>query len=82
MELPTSVCGETVSIESLQEILASNRAELTDVERKIVMARFAIGDRAKRHTLTQVGKLVGLTTERVRQLQKAALAKIKALLYP
>ena len=68
------------SVDAVREILASNRAHLTDVERTIVMERFAIGSAGKGRTLTEVGKMVGLTNERVRQIQKVALEKIRAVL--
>lgn len=68
------------SIESLREILASNRANLTDVERTIVTERFALVSRGKRRTLAEVGEMVGLTNERVRQIQNLVLEKIRAAL--
>ena len=68
------------SVEALREILARNRAALSDVERTILMERFAIGTGGKGRTLSEVGKLVGLTNERVRQIQNAALAKLRAVL--
>jgi len=68
------------SVEAVREILSENRAQLSDVERTIVMERFAITTEAKRKTLAQVGKMVGLTNERVRQIQNQALNKIRAAL--
>ncbi len=68
------------SVEALREILARNRAALSDVERKVVMERFAIGTGGKGRTLSEVGRLVGLTNERVRQIQNTALAKLRAVL--
>ena len=68
------------SIESLREILARNRANLTRVEQTIVTERFALMSRGKKRTLSEVGKMVGLTNERVRQIQNLALAKIRAVL--
>ena len=68
------------SIEALRDILIRNRAKLTDVERTIVMERFAIGSGGKGRTLAEVGKVVGLTNERVRQIQNLALEKIRAAL--
>jgi len=68
------------SVESLREILASNRANLSDVERTIVTERFGLASRDKGRTLSDVGKMVGLTNERVRQLQNLALSKIRAVL--
>ncbi len=68
------------SVDALREILAQNRARLTDVERTIVIERFALATRGKGRTLAEVGKMVGLTNERVRQIQNLALGKIKAAL--
>jgi RNA polymerase sigma factor (sigma-70 family) len=68
------------SIDSLRDILATNRALLSEVERTIIMERFAIVSRGKGRTLAEVGKMVGLTNERVRQIQNSALGKIRAIL--
>jgi len=68
------------SLDALREILAENRAKLTNVERTIVLERFAIVSRGRRLTLSEVGEMVGLTNERVRQLQNSALDKIRAVL--
>jgi len=66
------------SIDMVREILLENRANLTEVERTIVMERFAIATRDnKGRTLAEVGKMVGLTNERVRQIQNKALSKIR-----
>ena len=68
------------SVAAVREILSQNRARLTDVERTVVMERFAISTRDKKRTLAEVGKMVGLTNERVRQIQNLALGKIRAIL--
>lgn len=68
------------SLDALREILARNRARLSEVERTIVLERFAITSRGKGRTLAEVGKLVGLTNERVRQIQNLALEKIRSAL--
>jgi RNA polymerase sigma factor (sigma-70 family) len=69
------------SVDALREILSQNRARLTEVERTIVMERFAIGTDAKKgRTLADVGKIVGLTNERVRQIQNLALGKLRTAL--
>lgn len=68
--------------EEVARIVASNRAGLTDVEVSVINHRFALN----RHessiplTLEQVGQIVGLTKERVRQIQNKALDKIRATL--
>lgn len=65
-------------------ILDDNRADLSDLEQDIIEHRFAIGSNKTKNsvpmTLKQVGKEVGLTKERVRQIQKKAMAKIRVTL--
>ena len=68
------------SVEAVREMLVHNRAGLSDVERTVVMERFAIASRGQRKTLAQVGQMVGLTNERVRQIQNRALLKIRQAL--
>lgn len=45
-------------------------------EREIISRRFGLYDR--KETLEQIGELLGITRERVRQLEKVALTKLKA----
>src|ERR1700750_112263 len=45
-------------------------------EREIVARRFGLFDR--RETLEQIGELLGITRERVRQLEKAVVTRLKA----
>jgi DNA-directed RNA polymerase sigma subunit (sigma70/sigma32) len=45
-------------------------------EREIVSRRFGLYDR--RETLEQIGELLGITRERVRQLEKAVVTKLRA----
>jgi hypothetical protein len=47
-----------------------------DREREIVSRRFGLFDR--RETLEQIGELLGITRERVRQLEKSVVARFKA----
>lgn len=48
-----------------------------DREREIISRRFGLYDR--RETLEQIGELLGITRERVRQLEKAIMARLKAM---
>jgi RNA polymerase nonessential primary-like sigma factor len=51
---------------------------LKDKERKVIIYRFGLeGEEPK--TLEQIGNIFGLTRERVRQIEAAALAKLRAL---
>ncbi len=65
------------SVDALRDIIARNLARLSDVERKIITERFAVGSGGKKRTLAEVGQIVGLTNERVRQIQNLALAKLR-----
>ena len=56
-------------------------AELTERERQIIESRFPPIDEEK-PTLAQLGRQMGLSTERVRQLQNKAFEKIGDLLRP
>jgi RNA polymerase primary sigma factor len=70
--------------EDLRRIISDNTAELTDVERRVIEARFALnrGEEASAMTLDEVGKVIGVTKERVRQIQNRALEKLRATLDP
>ncbi len=57
----------------VQDIL---RSVDRDREREIVARRFGLFDR--RETLEQIGELLGITRERVRQLEKSVVARFKA----
>ncbi len=56
----------------VQDILSSIDR---DREREIVARRFGLFDR--RETLEQIGELLGITRERVRQLEKSVIARFK-----
>jgi DNA-binding phage protein len=58
----------------VQDILSNIERER---EREIVARRFGLFDR--RETLEQIGELLGITRERVRQLEKSVIARFKVL---
>ncbi len=72
-------------VDELKEILLENSAGLSDVERKVITERFALGyceppGSPSPKTLEQVGVMIGVTKERVRQIQNNALRKIRSAL--
>ncbi len=69
-----------LAIEDLRRVLGRNGAALSNVEMAVVGARFAVAGYDHTHTLEQVGSLVGLSKERVRQVQNLALNKLRAAL--
>lgn len=69
-------------VDELKEILVRNLAELTDVEQTVIQERFALGlplvdGKPAGKTLEEVGHVIGVTKERVRQIQNKALKKIR-----
>lgn len=69
--------------DEIRLILDENRADLTDIEQEVIEHRFALGQKrldnpeAGPLTLEQVGRIIGVTKERVRQIQNKALEKIR-----
>ena len=61
----------------LYDALNQELARLDRREAEILRLRFGLGG-GREHTLSEIGKYVGLTRERVRQIQKEALAKLLA----
>lgn len=72
-----SKTGKPLSIDTehlVQDILSVIER---DREREIVSRRYGLFDR--KETLEQIGELLGITRERVRQLEKSVVAKLKEL---
>lgn len=72
-------------VDELKEILIRNLAGLSDIERTVISERFAVGQppdgsKPAPKTLEQVGTIIGVTKERVRQIQNKALKKIRSAL--
>jgi RNA polymerase primary sigma factor len=74
--------AEEAMVEGLKLALEENRAELSDVERQVIIERYGLENDGKKFTLSQVGEHVGLTNERVRQLQNHGLRKLQRHLKP
>ena len=71
---------EKDAAEEVRRIVQENRAELTDVERTVIEHRFGLEQKSEEEkpmTLEQVGQIIGVTKERVRQIQNKAMEKIK-----
>lgn len=77
---------ERECVEDLKAILVNNLANLNDVEEVVIRARFALDEPSpeaaelRGKTLEQVGEMIGVTKERVRQIQNKALSKLKLAL--
>jgi RNA polymerase sigma factor (sigma-70 family) len=71
-----------LAINDLRGALLRNRAGLTELEQTVVGARFAVDGYTRVHTLREVSGLVRLSGERVRQVQNAALGKLRVAMEP
>jgi len=50
---------------------------LDDRERAVLLAHYGLGDLAIPSTFDEVGEQMGLSTQRVRQIEKSAIAKLR-----
>ena len=68
-------------IDELKTIVDRNLADLSDTEQTVIRRRFN-WEQQEEHTLTleEVGQIIGVTKERVRQIQNKALLKIKSVM--
>jgi len=63
----------------VKQLMIENTVDLSDIEQVVLQHRFGFepGRSGRPMTLTQVGKLIGVTKERVRQIQNKALTKLR-----
>ena len=71
--------------DEVKHIVINNSARLSEVELAVIGLRFGITNdpdprSRKPKTLEQVGRVVGVTKERVRQIQNKAIKKIRSIL--
>jgi RNA polymerase primary sigma factor len=66
-------------VERLHKVLNQNLGELTELESKILAQRFP-SDNDSRLTFKEIGDTIGLSKERVRQIQNIALNKLRDVL--
>src|SRR6185436_7102203 len=69
---PAQLAARALLRDLIQEILV----DLTERERDILKMRFGLEDGVS-HTLEEVGKVFGVTRERIRQIEAKALERIK-----
>ncbi|MDD5644642.1 MAG: RNA polymerase sigma factor RpoD [bacterium] len=71
-ESPSDATGYTLLREQIENVLKT----LTKREERVLMLRFGIGDSSPK-TLEEVGKIFGVTRERVRQIEAKAIRKMR-----
>jgi RNA polymerase primary sigma factor len=77
IEAPDAIDPHAVAeANALSKVMGEALAELTPREQRILSLRFGIGG-AGEHTLEEIGKIFGVTRERIRQIEAMALAKLR-----
>ncbi len=69
--------AELTARKMLKDHISELIQDLSDRERRILEMRFGLKDNVT-HTLEEVGKVFGVTRERIRQIEAKALSKIRA----
>lgn len=71
--------GRELYLDRLRTVLSRNLGKLTDLEATVLSHRFC-DERDAELTYQEIGKLVGLSKERIRQIQNTALLKLRTAL--
>lgn len=78
---------EERTVHSLRSVLKQNSALLNEIEQEVIAKRFALDDEsvtnpshAKGKTLEELGNILGVSKERVRQIQNRALGKLRTVM--
>ena len=71
-KVPVNFAMDVLLHDQLMEVIKS----LTEREQKVILLRFGLED-GKPRTLEEVGKVFGITRERIRQIEAKALRKLR-----
>jgi RNA polymerase sigma factor (sigma-70 family) len=74
--------GESTSQMLIRDELRQLLSNLDDRERRVLVAHYGIGAAGGPSTLAQVGDMLGLSKQRVRQIEQSALAKLRDVTSP
>jgi RNA polymerase sigma factor (sigma-70 family) len=70
----------TTGLARIDEYLSESHDLLSTREKRVLVRRFSLDAQARAGTLEQVGREMGLSKERVRQVQASALGKLRGVL--
>jgi len=70
---------ESLENERLKRLVKRWLENLSERERIVVRLRYGLGGIGDPWTLEQIGEILGLTRERIRQIQLEALKKLRAM---
>ncbi|MGB9624008.1 MAG: sigma-70 family RNA polymerase sigma factor, partial [Phycisphaerae bacterium] len=77
---PREAQRDGVEAEGIRKTLERCLAQLTDRERAIVVRHFGLKGEGQGETLDQIGKGFGVTKERVRQIERNAIRRLREIL--
>ena len=67
---------------ALRESIDAVLAQLSSIERSILIEHYGLTEDSRSKTLEQLGKVLGISKERVRQIEIQALKKLRHILNP
>jgi RNA polymerase sigma factor (sigma-70 family) len=70
------------TLAELRESLEVVLAQLSPRERAIIVQHFGLGEGAQAQTLAQLSQNLGISKERVRQIEHKAIVKLRTMLEP
>lgn len=68
--------------QQVKKLIAEGLGQLEDREREVVACHFGLDDPDSAQTLEQLGERFGVTKERIRQIERRALARLREILAP
>jgi RNA polymerase sigma factor (sigma-70 family) len=64
------------AIESMRQVLQRNEAKLSEVQAEVIRQRYPVAGQGEPQPLWKVGRELGVSTERVRQIERVSLKKL------
>lgn len=68
---------EGIYVERLRRAMDKNLGSLTELESEVIRHRFPKAENSEPMTFREIGRVIGLSKERVRQIQNVALGKLR-----
>lgn len=68
------------AVESVRKVLLRNEADLNSVQQDVIRRRYPLDETQSAEPLWKIGRHLGVSTERARQIEKASLQKLQEAL--
>ena len=73
---------DDVNLSELRESIDVVLAQLSPTERRILIDHYGLDETRPQRTFQQLGQYLGMSKERVRQIESKALGKLRKILHP